>query len=153
MNNTIPNFGEETGEILLETGKKVIKNVTKGTVQAVKAQITGKQVGDVDQVDQTTKTQDNKKIDPVTGKPIISKKTLAQLNQQVAQLAQMRIKKVREELEKQRLKIQGTEKRAQGKEGTGPEVPAVPEEPKEDVISKVLKASKSTGEYGKNIGG
>lgn len=129
----------------METGKKVVKNVVRGAAQSVKGQIAGKQIGNVDQVGQVDRTQDkgSKKIDPVTGKPIPSKKVLLQLNQQVAQLAQMRMKKVREELEKQRLPVKQVEQEKQ--------VEQVKE--KEDVVSRVLKASKSTGEFGKNIGG
>lgn len=125
MNSVILNLKDETGERLLEVGKSFKKQI----------------VGDNNKGD-----KDDKK-DPVTGKPVIGKKLLTQLNQQVAQLAKLRIKKVREELEKQRLKV---EKPAS--------VPATAEDsggakPKEDVIGRVLKASKSTGEFGKNIGG
>ena len=65
----------------------------------------------------------------------------------------MRMKKVREELEKQRLKVSNVQGTGNSQNATGPEVPVEPEGQKEDVVAKVLKASKSTGEFGKNIGG
>lgn len=147
MDPSLPSFKDEAGERLLETGKKVVGNIARGAARSVKGQITGKQVGDVNQVGRVDqgniRDKTDRKVDPVTGKPTPSKKVLTQLSQQVAQLAQMRMKKVREELEKQRLKVKQVEQEKQ--------VEQVKE--KEDVIARVLKASKSTGEFGKNIGG
>lgn len=99
-----------------------------------------------------TKPKDQKKtnVDPVTGKPIPSKKVLSHLTQATAQLAQMRLKKLREDLDKQRLKV------AAQKPGDQPQAgPALPEKPveKDDAIQKTLKASKSTGEFKGLIGG
>lgn len=132
MNSSLTNFKDETGERLLEAGKLIKKQILPKKSQTFQTS----------QISQTPKTDK----DPVTGKPVPSKKILTQLNQQVAQLAQMRIKKVREELEKQRLKVSSQQTADSGQ--ARPEI-----KQKEDVISKVLKASKSTGEFGKNIGG
>lgn len=126
MNSSLSNFRDETGERLLEVGKTIKKQIIS-------------KPGDI-----SNKNDTNDKKDSVTGKPVIGKKLLTHLNQQVAQLAQMRIKKVREELEKQRLKMSNGQSTMGNVED---------QKPKEDVIGKVLKASKSTGEFGKNIGG
>ncbi len=169
--NNFSSFGDEIGETLVEQGGKAVKNVVGGAAQAVK-----QQVFDNTQQTQGNETQDTssgiqekeietgsgkrsdsaqgKKIDPVTGRPVPSKKMLTQLNQQVAQLAQARIKKVREELEKQRLKVTGQPSSVTGqKDGPGPEVKEEPEKPKEDAVAKTLKAAKSTGEFKGLIGG
>ena len=74
---------------------------------------------------------------------------MGNLSQQVAQLSQMRLKKVREELEKQRLKIE--EKKAE--QGQGPEIKHEEKKPQDDVVAKTLAASKSTGEMKGTIGG
>ncbi len=110
---------------------------------------TGQQVDQASQVDPKT----GKKVDPVTGKTQPSKKMLTQLSQQVAQLAQTRLKKVREELEKQRLKIDEPAAAKAMAGETGPEVKAEEKKPKEDIVQKTLKASKSTGEFKGLIGG
>ena len=135
MNSSLTNFKDETGERLLEAGKLIKKQILPKKSQTFQTS----------QISQTPKTDK----DPVTGKPVPSKKILTQLNQQVAQLAQMRIKKVREELAAQRLKVEKPPfARAVGGASEGQA-----DKPKDDIIARVLKASKSTGEYGKNIGG
>ncbi len=79
--------------------------------------------------------------------PPPSKKILNQLNQATAQLAKMRLDKVREELEKQRLKVK--------KPASVPAaaVDSVEVKPVDDAVAQTLRSSKSTGEFGKNIGG
>lgn len=113
---------DETGEILKDTGKSI---VVEG-----KKQILGK--------------KDDKKQDPVTGKPVPSKKALAQLTQAVAQLQQAKLKKIREELEKQRLPSAAPEKKQEELEAKKKSF---------DVIAQTLKNAKSTGEFGRQVGG
>ena len=124
-------FKDEVGEIMVETGNVVKKQLTQKPV------------------DNQTQDQDETKVDPTTGKPVPSKKMLGNLSQQVAQLSQMRLKNVREELEKQRLKIE--EKKAET--GQGPEIKHEEKKPQDDAVAKTLAASKSTGEIKGTIGG
>lgn len=124
-NQIISDFKDEFGETVRET------------VKVVKRQITQKPP------DQTAQED---KVDQVTGKPIPKKKTLTDLQKATAQLAQARLKKVREELEKQRLKV-SQPARATPIENESPK----PKE--EDIVQKTLKGSKSTGEFKGLIGG
>lgn len=105
-----------------------------------------------DEVTKTTAKNDSNKLDPVTGKKPPTKHQMNNLSLQVAQLSQARLKKVREELEKQRLK---TTEQAQEieREKAGPEVKIVSTKPKDDAVAKTLKGSKSTGEFKGLIGG
>ncbi len=128
-------FKDEVGEIMVETGNVVKKQLTQKPVD--------NQTRSLDQA------RDDKKVDPTTGKPVPSKKMLGNLSQQVAQLSQMRLKNVREELEKQRLKIE--EKKAET--GQGPEIKHEEKKPQDDAVAKTLAASKSTGEIKGTIGG
>lgn len=122
-------FKDELGETVRETTKFVKKQT--------------------DQLDPKA----NKKVDPMTGKPVPSKKMLTQLTQQTAQLAQVRLKKVREELAKQRLKVNELASAKDTAGEAGPEVKHEEAKPKEDAIAKTLKGSKSTGEFKGLIGG
>lgn len=122
MDNPLGNFTDEVGE--------VVKDVAKGIALEAKKQVVGKE---------------GKNKDPVTGKPIPTKKALTQLSQATAQLVDMKMKKVREELEKQRLK--------RGNETAGPEVPKAKSLPKDDVIAQNIRNAKSTGEFGRQAGG
>lgn len=125
-------FKDEVGEILHEVG------------QSVKKQVTAKQ-SDI--------SDTSNKSDEVTGKPVPSKKMLGNLSQQVAQLSQMRLKKVREELEKQRLKVEeAASAKATASQG-GPEIKHEDKKPQDDAVAKTLAASKSTGEMKGAIGG
>lgn len=166
MDNVISDITDEMGEIGRDAGKKFVKDVVKGVPKAAKKQVVGTNTGNQTQdagVGMQDKTQDagSAKMpldaargkDPVTGKPVPSKKVLSDLKNATTQVAQMKLKQIREELEKQRLKIQEQPPFAEASEGHGPEVPAEPEKPKEDVVAMTLKQSKSTGEFGKNIGG
>lgn len=146
MNNQISDFKDEVEEVFHETAKIVKKQVTAKPVPQMDQ---NGQVGQEDQLD----PKSNKKIDPVTGKPMPSSKMLTHLNQQVAQLAQMRIKKVREELEKQRLKTRDQVLGSSGQSAQGPDIKQEQTKPKEDIVAKTLKASKSTGEFKGLIGG
>ncbi|MBI4099816.1 hypothetical protein HY440_02310 [Candidatus Microgenomates bacterium] len=136
--NPISDFTDEVFEQVEDMGK------------IAKKQITAKPQSDTSNTSDASNKSD-KKVDPVTGKPVPSKKIVTQLNQQVAQLAQMRIKKVREELEKQRLKTSSQQTAASGQ--PGPEVKQEEKKKEEDSVAKTLKASKSTGEFKGLIGG
>ena len=86
---------------------------------------------------------EDKKVDPITNKPKPSKKMLTQLTQATAQLQQAKLKKIREELDKQRLKIIPPEKKAA----------LEAKKEKFDVVAQTLKNSESTGEFGRQVGG
>ena len=152
MDNVISDVTDEMGELARDTGKKFVRDVVKGIPQTAKKQIAGDQTSQSG--DAGDMAQDKTRLpDPVTGKPIPTKKVLSDLKNATAQVAQVKLKQIREELEKQRLKTsQPADAKARAGEA-GPEVPQEPEKPKEDVIAKTLKQSKSTGEFGKNIGG
>ena len=119
-NNNLNNFKDELGELALETAKTVKKQITR------------------------------KPADPAADKsqpPAPSKKVYNQLTKAVADLAKIRLDKVREELEKQRLKT--TKNQRPTANGENAQV----EKPVDDAVQKMLKASKSTGEFGKMVGG
>lgn len=169
MKQIVSDFSDAAFEQVEHTTKTFKQQVVKGIPQAAKTQISRTQKSQTkdatrginDEIqDSGKRIQDKKKaagsqkIDPITGKPVPSKKVLNDLSMKIASLSAARIKRVREELEKQRLK---TESRSQAigasEKTTGPEVETVPEKPKEDVIAKTLKGSKSTGEFKGLIGG
>lgn len=151
MQGVVDDFGNAVFELGQSTAKKFVRDVIKGIPQTAKGQIIGsQQKGSEEAVGQSVS---GKKLDPVTGKPPPSPKILSQLTQATAQLAQAKLKRVREELEKQRLKITGENQVKSSQPGQGPEIPPEKPKPKDDVIAKTLKSSKSTGEFGKNIGG
>ena len=120
MDSKLNNFADELEELALETAKTVKKQITQ------------------------------KPVDPAVDKsqpPAPSKKVYGQLTKAVADLAKIRLDKVREELEKQRLKVvnnQGTRNKIQTDQEKAPV---------DDAVQKMLKASKSTGEFGKLVGG
>lgn len=161
MDNVIRDVTDEMGELVKDTGKKFVRDVVKGVPQTAKQQIVGNSnannannAGTAGEINKDNKNnKSNKKVDPVTGKPVPSNRVLSDLKNATAQIAQMKLKQIREELEKQRLKVRDQKSGSSGQPAQGPEIPVEKEKPKEDVIAKTLKQSKSTGEYGKNIGG
>ncbi len=104
-----------------------------------------------------------KDVDPVSGKPVPSRKVVNQIAQATAEVAKARIKKLREELDKQKLKTSEKKKvvlsplESAKKAGIGPEIPETetgPERDKKDkAVETTLKGSKSTGEYKGIVGG
>lgn len=135
MNNPLGNFADEVGETAKDTAKDLV-------MEAKKQILTKKD-----------DKQDDKKIDPTTNKPVPTKKVLTQLTTATAQLAQTKLKKIREELEKQRLKVTDKEPLKTGQPGQGPELPAEKPKPKDDAVAATLRNAKSTGEMGRNVGG
>lgn len=117
-------FKDEVGEIFHETARAVKKQVTQKPDDSAR----------------------EAKKDLVTGKPIPTKKMLGNLSEQVAQLSRMRLKKVREELEKQRLKVKQMDQVKQVEQ-------VEQAKPKDDIVQQTLKGSKSTGEFKGLIGG
>ncbi len=110
-NNPLGDFVDEVEE--------VTKDTVKGIVIEAKKQVF------------------DKKVDPITNKPVPTKKVLTQLTQATKQLQQTKLQKIREELDKQRLKI------------TPPEKKLEMEQKKklvDDAVSKTLRNSQSTGE-------
>lgn len=138
MNNAIKNISDEVGEQLESLGRVAKKQLTSN-------------ISNESNKSDMSNLKDKK--DPVTGKPVPTKKILTQLNQQVTQLTQTRIKKVREELEKQRLKM-GNEQSAMGNKGkeAGPEVKPEPKL-KDDAVQRTLRNAKQTGEFKGLTGG
>src|SRR3989344_2948057 len=149
-------FKDELGEQVKDVGEKVVVGA-KGYAKIAKAQIMGtagddqtKAVGsgtmretkDNGQETKVGKMDDGtgKKIDPVTGKPVIKKQTLTHLTTAANQLRLAKLKKIREAAKNQ---------------GAGPVMPgeSAEKQPKEDVVAKTLKGSKSTGEFKGLIGG
>jgi hypothetical protein len=153
-NNPLGDVGDKLFELGQETGKKFVRDVVKGVPKSAKGQI-------FDQGNQGNKDKQSKKTDPVTGKPIPSKKALTQLTQATAQLQQAKLQKVREELDKQRLKVADNKQKlapieAAKTAGKGP-VMAEPGEqekaPPPEAVTATLRGSKSTGEFGRQVGG
>jgi hypothetical protein len=148
--NFVTDIGDQAFELGQDTARKFVKDVVKGVPKSAKSQI----IGPADAKAVAGEASDkNKKTDPTTGKPVPSKKVLSQLTQATAQLAQTKLKKIREELDKQRLKTSGPASADASARQAGPQVPTEKPKPKDDVVAQTLKASKSTGEFGKNIGG
>lgn len=129
MNNPISSITDEVGEQLKDFGRIAKKQITSNVSN------------------ETKDPKKDKKVDPVTGKKPPTKQQLSTLQQQTAQLAQARLKKVREELEKQRLQV------TQVQAGKPQEQASNAKKPKDDAVAKTLKASKSTGEFKGLIGG
>lgn len=161
-NNPLGDFGEKAFEQLEDVKNTAVREV-KSMPKVAKSQIQGSpvQTNDTNQTQETrdlkqdkNKVTGDKKIDPITGKPVPSKKMLSQLSQATAQVARMKMKKIREELEKQRLKV-GNDQQVENskKQDTGPEIKLGSAKPKDDIVQKTLKASKSTGEIKGLIGG
>lgn len=168
-------FKDEFGEVLHAVKKdttKGVKNFAKGIVQSVAGQVTGGPTnfsssdassmptremptkGDLAKIEQIAGQKNNaqnKKIDPVTGKPIPSKPMLKHLQNAVQQLQISRLQKLREELAKQRMKINDGQKG----EGTGPEIKSTMDKnkPKPGAVQKMLQQSGETGEMKGGVGG
>lgn len=140
MDNPLGDFRDEAVE-QLEGVKKIVKQQVLDNPKPPPTDEKG-----IPPVKDAKKT----KVDPVTGKPIATKKVLTQLSQATTQLAQIRLKKLREDLDKQRLKV-STQKLGDKAQG-GPPIPDKPIK-KDDAVSQTLKASKETGEFKGLIGG
>jgi hypothetical protein len=156
MNKPLGSFGDQLFELGRDAGRKFARDVVKGVPKAAGKQILGDQIIDNSSGTKDRKIDDRKKggQDPVTGKPVPSKKTLTQLTQATVQLQQIRLKKVREELEKQRLKVSSDQGAGNNQPGTGPEIPVEkPKVPQDNAVQATLRNAQSTGEAGKNIGG
>lgn len=118
-NNPLGDFVDEVEE--------VTKDTVKGIVIEAKKQVF------------------DKKVDPITNKPVPTKKVLTQLTQATKQLQQTKLQKIREELDKQRLKV--TDQKAKPTQpGQGPELSAEKPKPADDAVQKTLRNSQSTGE-------
>lgn len=163
MNSPISDLTDKGFEQVEDVVKIVKRDVVKGIPQNIKQQIAGTKDEAKDNSSETKDEKEDKggkksgkiSVDPVTGKPIPSKKVLSDLTKATAQLQTAKIKKVREELEKQRLKTSPKGAGEQGKEGTGPQIPEIPEEkkPKPEAVTNALRGSKETGEFKGLIGG
>lgn len=149
MNNPLGDFTDEFVELGEDTGKKLVRDVVKGIPQTIKQQLT------------RPMTDEDKKTDPTTGKPVPTKKILTQLTQATAQLQQTKLKKIREELDKQRLKVTDEKQKLAPIEskktaGQGPIMPESAETdkaPQPDAVAATMRNSKSTGEFGRQVGG
>ena len=135
MHNPLGNFTDEVGEVAKDTVRDIFVEGKK--------QVLGKK-----------DKKDNRKQDPVTGKPVPTKKSLTQLSQAASQLQLAKLQKVREELETQRLKVNSEPASAKALAGAaGPEIPKSKGLPKDDVLKQNLRNSESTGEFGRQVGG
>lgn len=139
--------GENMNKGLATDFKDEIVEQIKDFGRIAKAQAVGDQKQEESGVSRPKKVD---KIDPVTGKKPPTKQQLNNIQQQTAQLAQARLKKVREDLEKQRLKVT---QEAQNNPHGGPEIKQEKKPSVDDAVQKTLKASKSTGEFKGLIGG
>jgi hypothetical protein len=135
MNNPLGNFADEAGEAVKETTKSILVEAKK--------QVLAK----------TDDQKDGKKVDPTTNRPIPTKKVLTQLTQATTQLQQARLKKVREELEKQRLKVTDKDQIKKGQQGAGPDMPVEKPKQDDDVVATTMRNASQTGEMGRNVGG
>lgn len=157
INNPLGDFGDKAFEQLEDVKNTAVREV-KSLPKAVKSQVAGPSdnqmsIATGNEVRDKKQDPSGKKMDPVTGKPVPSKKLLTQITTATAQVAMSRLKSLREELAKQRLKTEAVQE-GKAKEGeAGPEIKKEEPKPKEDAISKMLKASKSTGEAKGLIGG
>lgn len=147
--------------------KNLIKTVSDEVVSEVKdmgriakAQISGQQTADSSQGETKSVAKTDDKKDPITGKKPPTKQQLTDLKTKTAQLQAVKLKKVREELEKQRLKV--TDEKAElspieaaKKQGHGPAVPTSEsaEKAPDNAVANTLKGSKSTGEFKGLVGG
>lgn len=167
MKNPISDFTDEFVELGSDVKKSFVNDLVKGIPQTAKQQISGQgdqpfdsSQGKGDKGDLGKKsTEKQDKVDPLTGKPVVKKAQLQHLNQAAGQLRLAKLKKIREELEKQRLKV--TDKKAElspietsKTQGSGPAITSSSErEPKPDAVANTLKGSKDTGEFKGLIGG
>lgn len=152
MKNPLPKITDEVGEFIKDSGKAAVREV-KDFGKVAKTQISG-QPGSGDsgsQVQEKRSDSASDKKDPVTGKPVPTKRQLTDLKTQTAQLQLAKLKKVRDDLAQQRLKVSGQQQTTQ--DGTGPEVKQEDKKPKDDAVKNTLKGSKSTGEFKGLVGG
>lgn len=141
MDHPLKNLADETGEVLKDTAVDI--------AERARNQVLGPE-----------KPISQDKKDPVTGKPIPTKKVLTQLSQSAEQLRQARLQRTREELEQQRLKVNQEKQKLAPTEtkktaGKGPTMPesTVEKAPVSDAVAATLRGSKSTGEFGRQVGG
>jgi hypothetical protein len=172
MNNPISDFTDEFVELGSDLKKSFIRDVVKGIPQTVKQQVTGDNGNKANEGDKDSKSNKNDgrpdknnrasetKVDPVTGLPVPKKVQLQHLNQATAQLTMTKLKQVREELEKQRLKVAEEKDKLsplqlEKTKGKGPviAVDSSEREKKDDSVAVALKGSKNTGEFKGLVGG
>ncbi len=166
MNNPFSDFTEVGFEQLRDTGKKIKQDLVKGVPAAIKQQLTQKPMGNqgslgdqgsggdegVGGMEKNAKQKPpGTKIDPVTGKPIPSKKMLTHLSDAAAKVRLQKLQQVRKQLEEQRLKITEEGAKKDMLVGTAPgQGPAMKVETKpklkDDAVAKTLRKSQSTGE-------
>lgn len=151
IGNPIGQFTDEFVELGQDTAKKFVSDVVKGVPKAAKAQITGKPSQDGNNTLQSGDRKSDKVIDdkvsPVTGKPVPSQKVLTQLVQATNQLQMAKLKKLREDLEKQRLKTNVPDSAKASAGEAGPELPPEKKKSVDDIVQQTLKNAGSTGEF------
>jgi len=162
MNNPLRRFTDELFELGQNVGRTFVRDVVKGIPNAAKTQVSNS-AGTTDsssnsgeeKVEQKPKpvNQTNSQkptIDPTTGKPPPSPKMLTELKNKVDQLEKVELEKVRQELAKQRDRI--PDEKLPQQQGVGPEL-KVEEKKPDDAVTKLLNASRETGEYKGSAGG
>lgn len=160
MKQVLNDLSEQAAELGQTIKKSVVQDLIKGIPKTAKQQITGVQ----DQIQVQGETVDNKAIktnktsklknnDPVTGKPIPSKKVITQLADATKRLRLTKLQKIREELEKQRNKVKDEQGKAANGQQTGPEVKVEDKKLDPGAVARTLKQSQSTGEMKGSVGG
>jgi hypothetical protein len=148
MNNSFSDAGDQIFELGQHVAKKFVKDVVKGVPQTAKQQIAGDSSSNQTAKDNlpVNDKKQTKKTDPITGKPPPSKQALSQLTQATKQLQMQKLQKVREELEKQRLKVTGADSAKAPTGQAGPEIPETKKPSQDDAVAKTMRNSQSTGE-------
>jgi hypothetical protein len=160
INNPFKRFTDEFFELGKTVKKSVVDDVVKGIpktmVQQVGAQVGGMnsggdQIGQMLEQGNQTNSQGKKAPDPITGKPVPSKRVLSDLKNAVAQLSMKKLQQVREELDKQRNKV--SDDKAPPKEGIGPQVKTEEKKQDDGAVARMLKSFNQTGEFKGSAGG
>lgn len=148
MQNPFKRLTDELFELGQTTKKAFVRDVVKGVPKTVVGQVAGTENNKSNEASNPSNSnkmdQGTSMADPITGKPVPSKRALSDLKNAVSQLQMQKLQKVREELAKQRNKI--PDEQAVSKDGVGPQV--VSENKKSDeAVRRAVQSSETTGEH------
>ncbi|MCL4398146.1 hypothetical protein M1403_03960 [Patescibacteria group bacterium] len=144
MDNPLRQVTDEMGELGKDTAKTFVRDVVKGVPKSIKTQVVGQTIDNGSGTADKKQDTRNKKMDPVTGKPIPTKKALTQLTQATAQYQKTKLQKLREEFDKMKLPSATPEKKQEE---------LIAKKKSFDVVAQTLKSAESTGEFGRQVGG
>lgn len=176
MQQIVSDLSEQMAELGQSAKKSFINDLVKGIPKAAKQQIFGstaagnsqqQQSADGNQPLQSESSKDGKngknsnqsksgddKKSPVTGAPVPSKQVLTQLTDAVDKLEAVKLKKIREELTKQRNKVKDPSTSSGQVAGqTGSEIPVEKNKLNPNAVTDTLNKSRQTGEFGRAVGG